>query len=207
MTGIYGDSRYYIPVLDIKLDSPVLEIEGDEANSLVSSTDILELSFKLDIHHVGDNDAHESRLASIHPIPYPLVNQTTKILLEQSLAHGTFALGYSSFQFVPAKIYLNGKIYNYDLFHILKEISCLDLINTEAETFDDGQIFAIDKLVLDYEKLDKYVPEDRKIFRLGELPYLCLFEKSIVELLVNSGMYNVVFVAAENWNSDIEFQI
>lgn len=207
MTAIYGESPYYVPVLDIQLDSPVLDIKGDEANSLVSEMDILAFNIVLQVHHTGDNDVNPKRLASIHPIPYPLVDDDTRQLLSKLLAPGVFLSGINLYQFVKANIILESLVIPYYLFHVMKEIACLDTNNTQSESFDDGQIFAIDKLVIDYDKLLAVPKEERLIFRLEELNNIYLFEQQLVEKLVNNGMQNIIFVAAEQWNSDIEFSI
>jgi len=199
--------EYFIPVLKIQQNTPVFRIMNDNQSSLVASTSFIPNDTVIDIFHTGENEADFEGLGELHPMPYPLINDDIKKTIIEFIKDYVFLNGHNFMQFLDAELRIEDKTTKYNLLHVTKLISCVDLSNSVFETLSDGDIFAIDKLELDLDKLLPLPYYERAIFRLEELPTIHLFEKKIANLISYLNIENFTFIPARNWNSDIEFTV
>ncbi|GHU26632.1 hypothetical protein FACS1894172_20800 [Spirochaetia bacterium] len=100
----------------------------------------------------------------------------------------------------------NDEIYeNYWYIHIINHYSVIDKENSECEWNTLGKIRALDKLVLDEEKLKPVPLDERLIFRMPEYRVEPLFHKSVVDAIMANNPEGVVFYNVKEWNQSQQF--
>jgi hypothetical protein len=110
-------------------------------------------------------------------------------------------------QLIPAIITgKNDEIHeNYWYIHIINHYSVIDKENSECEWNTLGKIWALDKLVLDEEKLKPVPLDERLIFRMQEYSAKTLFHKSVVDAIMATNPEGVVFYNIREWYDGIQF--
>ncbi len=136
-----------------------------------------------------------------HKLPKPVISKRLFDVLAPLDIYGI--------QLVPAVV-RNPKdpfseIYDYWFVHIWNRISCLDKEKSELELYDDGDIFGIDKLVLDEKTLAMFELRKRLIFELAENTSTIIIHQSIKEAIMSVNPKGIRFFKASEWNSDITF--
>ena len=89
--------------------------------------------------------------------------------------------------------------------HYLTAIECLDLVKSNADVDEDGDIDSYKRLVLDYEKLNKIPEDQRLIFWLWEDPMTCIVHQKFVDKYNEAGLKGARFVPIEQYNEETAF--
>jgi hypothetical protein len=112
-------------------------------------------------------------------------------------------------QLVPAKVrhpkdpFCGIKVYWF--VHIWNDIACLDKDKSELELFEDGDVFGIDKLVLNEAELEKIELKHRLFFQLSEKKSTRLVHQSVKDVIESVNPKGCRFFKATEWYSDIVF--
>ncbi|GHV57924.1 hypothetical protein FACS1894182_08150 [Bacteroidia bacterium] len=117
-------------------------------------------------------------------------------------------LNVKGIQLIPAVIRgKNDEIYeNYWYIHIINHYSVIDKENSEYD-WDSflGKIWALDKLVLDEEKLKPIPLDERLIFRMPEYTAETLVHKSVVDAIMATNPEGVAFYNVKEWQEGQQF--
>ncbi|EMO67938.1 hypothetical protein LEP1GSC132_1367 [Leptospira kirschneri str. 200803703] len=133
-----------------------------------------------------------------HSLPQPVVSKRIKDLVELLLPN--------RIHWVPAEIDTDKEVYHYFIM-IPPEINCLDYKKSKLHLQSDGQIFEVQEMVLDPEKLKTYSYEDRGIFRFTAGITYYLIEEQIASAiqLLNPSPSGVRFIPLADWNFKTAF--
>jgi hypothetical protein len=137
-----------------------------------------------------------------HKLPDPVLSQRVADVLAPMNIYGI--------QLVPAKVRNPQDPLDdprdYFFMHVWNRIHCLDTENSELELYDDGDIFSIDKLVLNEKALELIELPKRQIFELAEKTSVLFVHKSIKDAIISVNPSGVRFFKATEWNSDSSFE-
>lgn len=149
----------------------------------------------------GDPIPENFEWADYHVAPQPVFSTR--------LASVVQPLDLLGIQFVPAKVSgSNGPfavIHDYWFVHIFNRIACLDKNQSEFDSYDDGNIFSIDELVLDEDVLNKIDEKDRLLFELAEKTSVLIIHKSLKDIIESIHSTGIRFFPVSQWNSDSAF--
>jgi hypothetical protein len=139
--------------------------------------------------------------ADFHEAPAPIVSFPLARILEKLDIYGI--------QLIPAKV-RNPKdpfseLHDYCFVHVWNRIFCLDRNFSKIELYDDGNIFSIDKFVMDENILSKFELRERLIFELAENTSVLLMHQSIKDAIESINPKGIRFIPAIQWNSDSTF--
>jgi hypothetical protein len=136
-----------------------------------------------------------------HELPDPVFSRRVVDVLAPMDVYGI--------QLIPAKVRNPKDPYDdprdYWFMHVWNRIQCLDTENSELELYDDGDIFSIDKLVLNEKALGLFELRKRQIFELAEKTSVLLVHQSIKDAILTAQPIGVRFFPANEWNSDSSF--
>jgi hypothetical protein len=94
----------------------------------------------------------------------------------------------------------------YYFLHIWNRVACLDRELSELDIDeDDGQIWDIEKLVMDERILNDIDINKRLIFELGEKTSITFVHESIKDIIMAINPTGFRFISAMKWNSDSMF--
>lgn len=133
-----------------------------------------------------------------HTSPDPVISPRIAGILRTNHIYGV--------QLVPAKVLDTRQPFpeprEYWLMHVWNRISCLNMDESEVELFDDGDIFSIDKLVLDEPALGAFEIHKRQIFYLAEKPSVLIVHAGLKDLIEACQPRGCGFFKADEWNSN-----
>lgn len=113
-------------------------------------------------------------------------------------------------QFVPAKVSNpnapSTEPHDYWYVHIWNRIACLDAEKSELDLYEDGDIFSINKLVLNEEILSMFELRKRMIFELKEKRTVQLVHKTVKEAIESVNPKGIRFFKATEWGSERVFE-
>lgn len=136
-----------------------------------------------------------------HELPQPVIS---KRILDALIPLDLYGV-----QFIPAKVRNqknpSAKLQDYWFVHIWNNISCLDRENSVFDSYDDGDIFDIEKLILKEKTLAGIELEKRLIFELSEDCTILLVHEKVKEAIMSVEPKGVRFIKATEWYSDICF--
>ena len=136
-----------------------------------------------------------------HLSPYPVFSQ--------HISKALMPINIYGIQFIPTKVRhpkLSDEIKDYYLMHVWNQISCLDTNKSELDYDEvDGQIWDIEKLVLDEDKLENIDLSKRLIFELKEKTSVLLVHQSIKAIILELKPKGCRFFPIKSWYSDIIF--
>lgn len=139
-----------------------------------------------------------------HEVPDPVVSPLLADVLAPLDLHGV--------QLVPAVVRHpkdSGpfpELHDYWFVHVWNRIHCLDRENSDVEyDEDDGDIWGIDKLVLDVKTLAMFELRKRLMFELAEDASVLLVHESIKAAIEAVNPKGCRFFRATDWNSDCTF--
>jgi len=143
------------------------------------------------------SDERGIRLADAIPniMRLMIVSQRLKDLLEQSSG--------ARFEFFPVKIRnRKGRLEKapYFVANLLESVSCLDAAQSDfvPDALAKGQVMYFKKIALDTSK----IPEDAKIFRLGEKLNMFIVRKDLAQAMVNGDFTGVQFQFLEDFGKE-----
>lgn len=161
-----------------------------------------------DIEHpvkfrLADSTSSKFEWVDYHSSPAPVVSQ--------KIVDALVPLSIYGIQGIPAKVrnpdnndpYTEAK--DYWLLHVWNRIACLDRENSELDLYSDGEIFGIEKLVLDEELLGAHDLTRRLIFELAEKDSVLLVHQSVKETIESVNAVGCRFFKVSEWYSDIVF--
>lgn len=140
--------------------------------------------------------------ADFHKLPDPVVSKCVVDVLAPMDIYGI--------QLVPAKVRNPKDPFSeprdYWFIHVWNRISCLNERESELEWDEvDGEIWGIEKLVLDEEILSLFELRKRQIFELAEDTSVLLIHQTIKDAIMSVNPLGCRFFKASEWNSDISF--
>ncbi|MCP4491871.1 MAG: hypothetical protein GY820_31890 [Gammaproteobacteria bacterium] len=151
---------------------------------------------------LGDPISPNFEWVDYHKAPAPVVSKRIADVLAPMDIYGI--------QLVQAKV-RNPKdpfseIRDYWLIHVWNRIACLNREKSEIEYDEvDGQIWGIDKLVLDEETLGFFELRKRLVFELTEKTSVLLVHQTIKDAIDSVSPKGCRFFKATEWRSDIVF--
>lgn len=150
---------------------------------------------------LGDPISPKFEWVDFHEAPQPVISP----LLARVLA----PLDIYGIQLIPARV-RNSKdpfsaLHDYWFMHVWNRISCMDRALSEVELYDDGNIFSIDKFILDEKTLGLFELRKRLIFELAENTSVLLVHQSIKDAIESANPKGIRFIPATQWNSDSTF--
>ncbi|GHV35514.1 hypothetical protein FACS1894178_5240 [Bacteroidia bacterium] len=139
------------------------------------------------------------KMADYHSEPNSVISKKIFDVLDN--------LNIKGIQLIPSIITgKNDEIYeNYWYIHIINHYSVIDKENSECEWNTLGKIRALDKLVLDEEKLKAIPLDERLIFRMPEYRVEALFHKSVVDAIMATNPEGVAFYNVKEWHEGQQF--
>jgi len=152
---------------------------------------------------LGDPLSPNFEWVDYHVAPEPIVS---KIIVDALLPLDLYGI-----QFVPAKV-RNPKdpfseVKDYWFMHVWNQIACLDKEKSEIDYDEvDGQIWDIDKLVLDDKTLSLFELRKRQIFELTEDNSVLLLHQTVKDAIESANPKGCRFFKATDWHSDIVFE-
>ncbi|GHU98988.1 hypothetical protein FACS1894159_02300 [Bacteroidia bacterium] len=151
-------------------------------------------------YRLGKPVPRKPKMADYHSTPDSVISKKIFDVLDNLKVKGI--------QLIPAIITgKNDEIYeNYWYIHIVNHYSVIDKENSEYD-WDTylGKIWALDKLVLDEEKLKPIPLDERLIFRMPEYRVKQLFHKSVVDAIMATNPEGVVFYNVKEWHEGQQF--
>ncbi|WP_164021426.1 imm11 family protein [Pyxidicoccus trucidator] len=135
-----------------------------------------------------------------HSLPDPVFSTRLRDVLEPLQLHRV--------QLVPADVRVKeDDVRRYWLLHVFNEIACLDRQRSVFDSYSDGDVADIEKLVLHEETLRELPLEKRLVFILAEVTSMCLFHRSVVDrvLSLSPPAEGVRFIPVEAWNDSAGF--
>jgi hypothetical protein len=135
-----------------------------------------------------------------HSLPEPVVSTRVKEVLEPLELHRV--------QLVPADLKVSDEdIRRYWLLHVFNEIPALDREHSVVEWLSDGDIFSIEKLVLNEKVLGELPLKERQVFVLQESISHYLVHQSVVDqvLSLRPRVEGFRFIPVEQWNASAAF--
>jgi hypothetical protein len=136
-----------------------------------------------------------------HSLPEPVVSKRLRDVLEPLRLHRT--------QLIPADVKVSdGDVRQYWLLHVFNEIAGLDLNHSVCDRYADGEVFSIEKLILDEKALGAIPLQERQVFVLAEDISVYLFHQAVVErvMSVMPPPEGLRFIPAAQWNASIGFR-
>ncbi|MEM9103533.1 MAG: DUF1629 domain-containing protein [Pseudomonadota bacterium] len=151
---------------------------------------------------VGQPISEHPQFVDFHEMPDPVFSKRIVEVLAPMHLYGI--------QLLPAKVRNpNGGPFDeprhYWFMHVWNSIACLDIDDSEVDLYDDGNIFSIEKLVLDEKALENIEFKQRQIFELAEKPSVLLIHQSVKDTILSVNPIGCRFFKATEWNSDIVF--
>jgi hypothetical protein len=153
---------------------------------------------------LGSSASPDFEWVDYHSSPDPIVS---KIIMEALMPLNLYGV-----QFIPAKVRDPkdkspfAEVKDYWFIYVWNHIACLDKDKSEIEYDEiDGQIWGIDKLVLDEKTLRLFELRQRLIFELTEKKSVLLVHQTIKNAIESVSPKGCRFFKAAEWNSDIAF--
>ncbi len=151
---------------------------------------------------LGDPLSPDFEWVDYHVAPEPIISK--------KIVEALMPLDLYGVQFIPAKV-RNPKdpfseVKDYWFMHVWNQIACLDKEKSEIDYDEvDGQIWDIDKLVLDEKMLGLFELRKRQIFELAEKSPVLLVHQTIKDAIESVHPKGCRFFKAAEWYGDIVF--
>ena len=124
------------------------------------------------------------------------VSERLKTLLEKEAAS-------TAIEFLPVRLKNQRKQFVDKPYYIANVLDCVSCMEREKSDFVmdslvKDQVFRFRRLVLDEGRL----PEDKKLFRLGEKKDLFIIREDLAQAILNADMNGMMFIPMEDYGAD-----
>ncbi|ATB44653.1 imm11 family protein [Corallococcus macrosporus] len=138
-------------------------------------------------------------MADFHELPEPVFSPRMKNALEPLGLHGV--------QFIPADVLVKpDDVRPYWIMHVHNWIACIDRERSVVSLHEDGDVFGVQKLVLDERVLEAISLEQRLAFCLADTPSTHVFHQSLVEQVLALKPEGLRFISVSQWSDSAAFQ-
>lgn len=192
--------KYYILEQENNDSYPILEWGNDIDNIEISIAKNREVKPSGPVELlIGEPIPKNPLMVDYHELPKPVFSKKIYDLLEP--------LKLNQVQLVPAYVLTNNVTYDYWILYVRNLIECMDKNKSKVHYRTDGKTLSmVDKLFLDFDKLEQIPEENRLVFRLAEFRIIHIYHEKIKKLIESVKPVGLQFFSVEEWDDTSSFK-